>query len=421
MRFEELGDNLYEKTPDTIEKYLLKIIQDYFKDSNEALDSSKEYIIEEAVARLKSEMDYNSLGVLSITLPDGSVRKGDVQLTLEDFGGEPKIEEKHSAFNVDFGDKVNTACEGNDPRLSDARVPLHHEHSLEDILGLEGLLSSLQTNLAKVSDLEHTHNNKAVLDKIVYSGESDKLDLSVLDTLESHVEEVIEEIRQKTTEYIENADQTVEDTNALLNEISDEIDNIKRFVIEKVEEKLTAGKQYVDEKFEESITEAENYMKANHVDKTKIGGLVSIARNAFTFVGRQRIKLKDAMSVTNVHNQSYVVQIAQNIRDELDRREIGNINTYDIQFKYFLEYTKANKRYVTPLPFITSGVANYKAFIHPEWEELTISGFIKNIKTSNNAFKINFSTNSQNLGQNIYDTGNIIIEVYSKTLCEIFV
>ena len=421
MRFEELGDNQYNKTPDSVEKYLLRIIQDYFKDSNEKLDSSKEWIIEEAVARLKSEMDYNSLGVLSVTLPDGSCKKGSVQLSLEDFGGEPKIEEKHSAFNVDFGDKVNTACEGNDPRLSDPRTPLEHTHELDDILGLEGLLSSINTNLGKISGLEHTHNNKAVLDKIVYGGESDKLDLTILDTLEEHVNEVIEEIRQKVTDYMDNADEVVENTNEILLNLNEEIDKIKEYVIDKCEENIAQSKQYIDQKYAQVLEAAKAYMSSNYVNKTQVGSLVSIARNAFTLVGRQKIKLKDALSMTNIHNQVYTVQFSQSILDELERREIGNVNTYDIQFKYYLDYTKSNKRYVIPLPYMTSGIASYKAFIHPEWEELTISGFIKNIKTSNNSFKINFSTNSQNLDGNIYNTGNIIIEVYSKTLCEIFV
>ena len=100
MRIEELQNNMYIKSTDSVEKYLLNIIQEYFRDSNEALEGSKEYIIREAVDRLRTEMDYNSLGVLSITLPNGETRTGDVSITLEDLGGEPLISPKLSAFNI---------------------------------------------------------------------------------------------------------------------------------------------------------------------------------------------------------------------------------------------------------------------------------------------------------------------------------
>lgn len=40
---------------------------------------------------------------------------------------------KNSAFNKDFGSSAETVCEGNDSRLSDARVPLAHTHDISDI------------------------------------------------------------------------------------------------------------------------------------------------------------------------------------------------------------------------------------------------------------------------------------------------
>ena len=36
---------------------------------------------------------------------------------------------KNTAFNKDFGDSAETVCEGNDPRLSDAREPTEHASS----------------------------------------------------------------------------------------------------------------------------------------------------------------------------------------------------------------------------------------------------------------------------------------------------
>lgn len=43
---------------------------------------------------------------------------------------------KNSAFNKDFGSSAETVCEGNDVRLSDARVPLAHTHGISDVSGL---------------------------------------------------------------------------------------------------------------------------------------------------------------------------------------------------------------------------------------------------------------------------------------------
>ena len=44
MRMEELEDSRYIKSTDSVEKYLLGIIQEYFKNSNTALEGSKEFI-----------------------------------------------------------------------------------------------------------------------------------------------------------------------------------------------------------------------------------------------------------------------------------------------------------------------------------------------------------------------------------------
>jgi hypothetical protein len=42
---------------------------------------------------------------------------------------EPVISTKKTAFNVDFGTATGTACQGNDPRLGDARTPSSHNNS----------------------------------------------------------------------------------------------------------------------------------------------------------------------------------------------------------------------------------------------------------------------------------------------------
>lgn len=51
---------------------------------------------------------------------------------------------KNTGFNKNFGSTADTVCEGNDSRLSDARVPLGHAHVISDVTGLEVALDSKQ-------------------------------------------------------------------------------------------------------------------------------------------------------------------------------------------------------------------------------------------------------------------------------------
>lgn len=49
-----------------------------------------------------------------------------------DVGAEP-VFTKNTAFNKDFGTTSETVCRGNDARLSDARTPTAHSHTMDDI------------------------------------------------------------------------------------------------------------------------------------------------------------------------------------------------------------------------------------------------------------------------------------------------
>lgn len=58
-------------------------------------------------------------------------------------GKEPAFS-KNTGFNKNFGNTAGTVCQGNDSRLSDARVPLGHAHVISDVTGLEVALDSKQ-------------------------------------------------------------------------------------------------------------------------------------------------------------------------------------------------------------------------------------------------------------------------------------
>ena len=51
---------------------------------------------------------------------------------------------KNTAFNRNFGTTSETVCQGNDSRLSDARTPTAHAHTVSDVSGLQTTLDSKQ-------------------------------------------------------------------------------------------------------------------------------------------------------------------------------------------------------------------------------------------------------------------------------------
>ena len=51
---------------------------------------------------------------------------------------------KNTAFNKNFGTTSGTVCQGNDSRLSDARAPTAHTHTVSDVTGLQIALNGKQ-------------------------------------------------------------------------------------------------------------------------------------------------------------------------------------------------------------------------------------------------------------------------------------
>lgn len=63
---------------------------------------------------------------------------------------EPVILTKNTAFNKNYGSTSDTVCQGNDSRLSDARTPLAHTHTISNI-------TELQTTLDGKASTTHSH------------------------------------------------------------------------------------------------------------------------------------------------------------------------------------------------------------------------------------------------------------------------
>lgn len=415
MRIEELENNMYIKSTDSVEKFLLNVIQEYFKDSNEAIEGSKEYIIREAVDRLKTEMDYNSLGVLSITLQDGIARTGEVNITLAELGGEPEISPKLSAFNVNFGTKANTACEGNDPRLYNARTPLKHEHEISDIRGLEGRLSSIDGQIARMGGSAHTHSNKDVLDKLVYTGFNNTIDLTVIDSLEPKIDAFIEEVRTHIQTYVQNTQTEIQRINQTLNELNQEIDNIHAYVIEKCDEYLLTAKQYTDNLINTSVQEFKDYCDANFVSKTDIMDLIDIAENCYVLLNEDKFELNDLVFGITDSNRTTNLALSQKTLDEFDKRSMMPNDTRVI-FKLYLEYTKNNITYRQPLPYADNFSNQFEPYLYYTVKPLTIAGYIQALRntSTNNVLQLIFMTNENQIPSYYISTGKIIVDIYAR-------
>ena len=338
MRISELQDNMYIKSIDTVEQYLLSIIQKYFENNDEAIEGSIEFIIQEAVSRIQQELDYNSLGVLKIKFPDGTEETGDVTITLDKLNGEPLISPKLSAFNVNFGNQANTACEGNDPRLSDARMPIKHTHPIDDVLGLEGLISSLLGKINKNDVYSHVHTNKDILDKIIYTGKKDKIDLAILDDFEAKLNTAINNIKNKIIQYTEETQEKIDDINAELVIINNKIDSFKEYVINKCEEYLTEAKNYTDTVFDDSVTNTKQWIDDNYVKKEHIQKLIDIANSVYTLVGTSKWDYNLLKFELDDDKRVVELQLDEDILNELVNREIGIGDSNDIIFKFFLQY-----------------------------------------------------------------------------------
>ena len=349
MRMEELSDSRYIKTTDTVEKYLLNLVEQYFTTHSIASTTSREYIIKKAIERMKEELSYDDIGVLSITLPSGEIRTGAISITLADLHGEPLIAPKLSAFNVAFGNEQNTACEGNDPRLFDARAPLDHNHAIEDIVGLEGKLSTIIGKVNRINGLSHSHSNKQVLDMLVYSGDKTIIDLDIIDSLEKKINLIIEQIRSEIIEYKSIINQKVETINSEIINIQNQLNVIRALIVSKNEEYLAQAKEYTNSE----IAKIRLYIQqitAGYLTRDDVDELVNIAQKSYTLVGSMRFTVSSAINTSStLTEQIKEINISQEIITELAAR---NVNLVNCQIEALIEYQSNGSIVYGVLPYI---------------------------------------------------------------------
>ncbi len=342
MRMEELSDNRYIKGADTVEKYLLDLIRKYFKESDIAQTTSREFIIRKAVTRMKEEFRYENIGVLSITLADNIPRTGPITISAADINAEPIIEFKRSAFNVDFGDKANTACEGNDPRLSDARTPKPHTHSIQEINGLEGQLSTIYGLLTRSDAFKHKHDNIDVLNKLIYTGTARTIDLSFLDTTEPKIDEKIKDIQDKIDSLLNTEiPDRINTVNANLEDIQNSVEEAKSINEAAYQDYLRQAKSYTDSKVPDVLNQVNNYLDG-YVTKAQLS---SSAAEAISYIGSMLLTgsmLKKTESDYSYSYFEYEAAIPDNIIETISNH---GTSLHDSLIDMLIRHTKDDGTY----------------------------------------------------------------------------
>ena len=307
MRMEELINNNFIKSTDSIERYLLDIIKQYFS-SNNIDDDSREYIIKKAVERMRQELYIDNAGVLSV-----NNKTGDIEITLAELGGEPLISPKLSAFNVNFGDAENTACMGNDQRLYDNRHPLPHTHEISDINGLAGELSNIKHNVNLLGVKTHSHTNKDILDKLVYTGSKSSIDLTILDNNKQKIDNAIADAQNAITNLNTQMYNLTNQVEAKLNDCTTQLDTITNYIDTKTSNIETTVKQYADNKLDLKTQQLINELN-NKISKPQLNAIINILNQQFSIMYETEIT---NFITSNNSNIEYSMTLPTNIINTL--------------------------------------------------------------------------------------------------------
>ena len=336
MRMEELSEARYLKRADSVEAYLLGLVNDYFKDKVHTPANSMERIIEQCIARVNEELDYDSVGVTGVMLEgDENPRTGNVTITIEEIGAEPAISPKRTAFNVDFGDTINTACMGNDPRLSDARTPLNHEHEIEHIQGLAGRLSTIDGKLSRLLGMAHEHWNQTVLDKLVYSGSKDVIDLADYENIESTIRQSENALRNHVVENKDDINDLIDQINMSIANINNIVNEVYQYIQELGEELLRQANDKSDQNYNDAIATVTEELQ-NYATKDDVFELNSMLKELYFPVGSMEVTSMEYINFNSGIDVTAEIPIKQELLDEITAR--GQL-LKDCLFQFIITYT----------------------------------------------------------------------------------
>lgn len=371
MRMEELSENRYIKSTDTVERYLLELVRRYFDNANIASELSQEYIIKKALTRMKEEISFDGMGVTKIII-DGKEYTGAVNLSLGMLGGEPLISPKHSAFNVDFGTEAMTACEGNDPRLSDARTPLPHKHGISDVAGLEGILSTLTGKIERVNGLMHQHPNKNILDMLIYTGDKSQIDLTLLDTLEGKTNELVNTIRSEVSQYRIDIDEKIRNVQVNTDKLENKIEEFKESIRQRNAEDLLEAKNYADGKDLELKEEFDDAI-ADFIKKDDLEPLLDVMQESIILIGTEEISLHEIIDVTTMDIvKSGIFTVSQEIQQRIMDNGLS-LNECHKELSIKLIAAGTGKATYAPIPYITVSGGNIDGILQGTFDGMSAS------------------------------------------------
>ena len=339
MRMEELANNNFIKGTDSVERYLLDIIKQYFS-SNDIDDDSREYIIKRAVEQMKTELNIDNAGVVSV-----NGQTGEVNITLDSLGGEPLISPKQSAFNVNFGSEQNTACMGNDPRLSDKRQPLAHEHTISEINGLQGELSSIENVINMLSNETHKHDNLKLLSMFKYTGNNPEINLDILGNSEERINTEINKVDEVILDTELKTNKLIELTTDELKQYDDDYNNIKTYIDDKNTELETKIITYCDTNVSNLQQSIDEELK-NKISKIQMNTIIDALNQQFNILHEESIANFITSNDSNVMLETTLpVEITETLTSL-------NNNNYKVSFTITYNDPSNGKLVITNLPFI---------------------------------------------------------------------
>lgn len=281
----ETKSNYYVKELNKIEQYIVRIFKRYFDIEELNNAGTIDFIIQESIKRYKESINYERSGVDAL-----NNKTGVVNVNIHDFGGEPAFDKK-TAFNKDFGQIEDTVCEGNDPRLTDRREPTEHNHLIKHINSLEEILKELKIEAGKY--LKHLHTNLEVLDKIIYNGSRETIDLIELEQLIPKITPLLQELVIKRHELI-NEFETKE---KIIRDMIKEPENIKKYIDELDAILKKAIEKKIPELVSAFLKEAKEKIKP-YPDVELLNKIKPVANNNSLYAAAQYFNIADMLEET---------------------------------------------------------------------------------------------------------------------------
>lgn len=335
----EKKNNYYVKELDNVERYLLRIIKRYFDIEELNNKNTINAIIAEAMTRYKSSIIYERRGVDAL-----NDKAGIVNVNIRSFNGEKSFD-KGTAFNKDFGTDADTICEGNDYRLSNKREPTAHNHLIKNINELREQLDALKKEITGYSN--HLHKNLQLLEKIIYTGDREQIDLLEVEQLLSVIAPLLQLLNIRKVELkntYDNYKDGVEDAIA-------EFENIKKYMRYLDTELEKVLKKYTNDKILELNTIKENI---NPKPKKELfDNIKSIANNNMLYAFTQYVSISYAGSSAP---QETIIDY-----DLMD--ETYNRNTVEMQAELLYNSNTIKLPYITKEFVINAGITGDNLYI----------------------------------------------------------